>query len=349
MDMFNSGSMYQECIEQKETIDGLEIGEGSTVSSTLAAIQDIVKSSGHPQLLKREFKRVGQEYDVSPQDTFRLMQFNILAQGLSFGSYKFVQCPRDALIWNSRRVRLIEEILTVNPDVLCMQEVDHFGLFNTLLTPLGYKGAFIPKPDSPALIAHDTNGPDGCAIFYKQEKFDEVKHESIGLKDGHFTTNQVSIIYTLSVKASGKVVTIVTTHLKARVGYEELRRTQGSYLLDYIRKHYKANPVVVCGDFNGHPEEPVYREFASSRLGLKSAYTAESGKEAKYTYWAIVGRKGKVSELCCTLDYIWYQKDKMAVCGLRSIPTEEEIGPDRLPNFQYPSDHLSIAADLILL
>lgn len=28
------------------------------------------------------------------------------------------------------------------------------------------------------------------------------------------------------------------------------------------------------------------------------------------------------------------------------LPTEEQIGPNRLPSFSYPSDHLSLVCDL---
>lgn len=39
---------------------------------------------------------------------------------------------------------------------------------------------FVPKPDSPCVYIKDNNGPDGCAIFYKNNKFDLLeKHDKI--------------------------------------------------------------------------------------------------------------------------------------------------------------------------
>lgn len=43
-----------------------------------------------------------------------------------------------------------------------------------------YSGLFIPKPDSPCVYINDNNGPDGCAIFYKNDKFDLLeKHDKV--------------------------------------------------------------------------------------------------------------------------------------------------------------------------
>ena len=85
---------------------------------------------------------------------------------------KFVRCPEAALDWRTRRFRMLEEIVRHDPDIVCLQEVDHFKFLRKSLSSLGYMGHFLPKPDSPCLYLADNSGPDGCAIFYKQDKFD---------------------------------------------------------------------------------------------------------------------------------------------------------------------------------
>lgn len=48
----------------------------------------------------------------------------------------------------------------------------------------------------------------------------------------------------------------------------------------------------------------------------------------------------------CTHDYIFMNPKKFRVLGVLNIPTEDEIGTDKLPSLHYPSDHLSLIADL---
>lgn len=38
----------------------------------------------------------------------------------------FTRCPPPALDWRFRRFRMLEEIARHDPDVVCLQEVDHF-------------------------------------------------------------------------------------------------------------------------------------------------------------------------------------------------------------------------------
>lgn len=147
---------------------------------------------------------------------------------------------------------------------------------------------------------------------------------------------------------------MAVTHLKARAGWEWLRNAQGSDLLRHlqnlVRKHSPMAdpssdiPLLVCGDFNAIPSEEVYRRFTTSLLGLDSAYkklSQDGSTEPEYTTWKI----RPTGECCSTLDYIWYAKDSLRVQAVLDMPTEEQIGPNRLPSFNYPSDHLSLVCD----
>lgn len=133
---------------------------------------------------------------------------------------KFDLCPVEALEWKRRRCHMLEEILRHDPDIICLQvntyiyvfeinevyiflhlstflyaqEVDHFDFLSRALATQSYSGLFVPKPDSPCVYIKDNNGPDGCAIFYKNNKFDLLeKHDKI-LQVWTVHSNQV--IYT---------------------------------------------------------------------------------------------------------------------------------------------------------
>lgn len=103
----------------------------------------------------------------------RVMQFNMLAEGLSanpaaippfaaglsgeraepssFGGFDAVPYAEhvfDFAGW--RRWRLLEEIFARDPDVLAVEEIDHFeDFFLPALTSAGYQGVFVPKADAP--------------------------------------------------------------------------------------------------------------------------------------------------------------------------------------------------------
>ncbi|KAI9541470.1 hypothetical protein NQZ68_029839 [Dissostichus eleginoides] len=290
--------------------------------------------------------------------SIRIMQWNILAQALGEGKDGFIRCPLDALNWEERKYLILEEILTYSPDILCLQEVDHYyDTFQPIMASLGYQGSFLAKPWSPCLDVEQNNGPDGCALFYRRSRFSLQATAHLRLSAMMLPTNQVAIVQTLSCRATGRQLCVAVTHLKARSGWERLRSVQGADLLQSLRSITSQGgpsspeegagpvPLVVCGDFNAEPSEDVYRRFSSSTLRLDSAYkmlSSDGETEPAYTSWKI----RPSGESCSTLDYIWYTHDALSVDCLLDIPTEEQIGPDRLPSYHYPSDHLSLLCDL---
>ncbi|KAF7663151.1 hypothetical protein LDENG_00216860 [Lucifuga dentata] len=298
--------------------------------------------------------------DSATSSPIRVMQWNILAQALGEGVDNFVQCPLEALSWSQRKYLILEEILTYQPHILCLQEVDHYyDTFQPILAGLGYKSNFCPKPWSPCLDVEGNNGPDGCALFFDQSRFEFLDSVNIRLSAMRIPTNQVAVVTMLRCRSTGRCMCVAVTHLKARSGWEWLRSAQGSNLLyhlqNLIQKHSGGpvgdsggdstnTPLLICGDFNANPSEEVYRRFTLSPLGLDSAYkklSRDGLTEPEYTTWKI----RPTGECCTTLDYIWYSHNKLSVEAVLDMPTEEEIGPNRLPSFNYPSDHLSLMCD----
>lgn len=157
----------------------------------------------------------------------------------------------------------------------------------------------------------------------------------------HFA--QVAIVIQLRDTITGNKVCICTTHLKARPGalMSSIRKEQGRALLDFVHSHCGSSPVIVCGDFNAEPTEPVYEVLSGSSLNLASAY-AHNGKEPAYTTWKI----REEGEQCQTLDYIFYSKSQLQVNAILKFPDSGEIADCRLPSLSYPSDHLSLVCDM---
>lgn len=142
---------------------------------------------------------------------------------------------------------------------------------------------------------------------------------------------------------SETTICVATTHLKARSGalMTSIRKEQGKALLDFIHSTSADCPVIICGDLNAEPSEPVYDLFCRNSLNLSSAYGCE-GKEPAYTSWKI----REDGEQCQTLDYIFFSKNHMRVDSVLKFPSSLEIGEHKLPSLIYPSDHLSLVCDL---
>lgn len=187
---------------------------------------------GRPPRFHRQFVRCGD----GPGDAIRVMQWNILAQALGEGADCFVRCPLEALSWPVRKYLILEEILTYRPHILCLQEVDHYyDTFKPVMRTLGYGGNFFPKPWSPCLAVEGNNGPDGCAIFFDQSRFELVDSTSVRLSAMLIPTNQIAVLTTLRCRVTGRCVFVAVTHLKARRGWERLRSAQGSDLLGHLQ------------------------------------------------------------------------------------------------------------------
>ena len=124
-------------------------------------VSSVVENAQGPPLYTRHWRSL-----ASPRDgqTFRVMQFNILAEGLSaspngsppfnedmegepistsaYGGFDYDEVNGGlALDYHGyRKWRLLEEILRVDPDVVALEEIDHFpDFFGPLLASLGYQ------------------------------------------------------------------------------------------------------------------------------------------------------------------------------------------------------------------
>ncbi|XP_054721892.1 nocturnin-like isoform X2 [Uloborus diversus] len=304
-----------------------------------------------PPKINRNFqKRAGKKDANESNSQIRVMQWNILSQALALSSDKFVACPLDALSWWTRRWRLLEEMASTQPDILCFQEVDHYQFFKHSLGSLGFRGTFFPKPDSPCFYIAGNNGPDGCAIFVDAKKFEILDTKTRCLEVWGYQSNQVAILCKLRRKMDNAEFWIATTHLKARTGplLATMRREQGKDLMDFIKLFSGSSPVIVTGDFNASPTESVYQTITKDdTFPLESAYRCLSNRnqEPLYTTWKI----REDGEYCQTLDYIFYTKNSIDVESALHLPTAEDIGEGRVPSYRYPSDHFSLVADLSLV
>ncbi|XP_058816829.1 nocturnin isoform X2 [Topomyia yanbarensis] len=288
--------------------DQLEISNGMSIPDLIEYCR-IARGEDRPQLVKRKFLRPDErtnqpdltggfrmlkldaisktcsEPTTNPTQ-LRVFQWNMLSQTLGMHNDGFVRCPVDALTWECRRYQMIQEIVQNDPDIVCLQEVDHFKFIQKILATQNYEGVFFPKPDSPCLYINGNNGPDGCAVFYKKDRLEMINHFTRVLEVWRVQSNQVAIAALFRTLDTNQEICVTTTHLKARKGalLSKLRNEQGKDLLYFIDGLAKKRPVILCGDFNAEPIEPIYSTVLNFKpLGLSSAYSDLLAQELPQT------------------------------------------------------------------
>ncbi|ESO08875.1 hypothetical protein HELRODRAFT_97810 [Helobdella robusta] len=101
----------------------------------------------------------------------------------------YAYCPQWALNWDYRKKIVMREIKSCQSDIICLQEVEtehYHQFFQPELENDGYLSVFAPKSRARTMTEAEKRHVDGCAIFYKKNKFR-------ALKDYLVEFNQVAI------------------------------------------------------------------------------------------------------------------------------------------------------------
>jgi endonuclease/exonuclease/phosphatase family metal-dependent hydrolase len=219
--------------------------------------------------------------DEPGYETFKVFQFNMLAEGLSsggpavppfkptkdgeFGGFSAVPKPSVCLNFDLRKWLLVKEMLSSDADIITFQECDHFAdFFQPAMASFGYSGHWVAKGDSPCLQFGYYS--DGVGIFYKTSVWEETAHATTnatttGPITGHYVTatgkpeGNVYMLLPLVRKSDGEQVLVATTHLKAKIGpdHEDRRVFQVTQLMEAIRQNqvgHSKRAVVLAADFN---------------------------------------------------------------------------------------------------
>ncbi len=243
--------------------------------------------------------------------SFRLVTYNILSDDFLWDEmYDFVD--KDILFWPNRRVKIVERIKKLNPDVICLQELNSssFEYFKESFPQ--FEGSFAKKL---------SGSEDGVGTFCRKNFFKAIQHEKkIDVSRTAFAT-QPALVTTLGLD-SDRSVTLVNTKIKwsktVRIGDSIWNQIQ------FILKTIPSKSTVIVGDFNIQPHNPIMNQFHLS--GLQDAFSDKK----TYTCFA--------NDMYQRVDYILLSKD------LQSVPIEclslDSAKP--MPNETEPSDHLPI-------
>jgi len=187
--------------------------------------------------------------------------------------------------------------------------------------------------------------------------------------DPYFDTkkraNQV-IMTRLLDKQAGATFCVATYHMPCQFRLPEVMVSHTALALKHLQNLARSDPLIFCGDFNFKPGDSPYRLVTTGALpkddihyptmpavdswrpkieyAMTSAYLTADGAEPAFTNWAFT--RGSPEDFMGCLDYI-FLSEGLQVSGVKRVATQEEA-PGPYPSETQPSDHVMIAADLIV-
>jgi len=284
-------------------------------------------------------------------DAITVFQWNCLAD---WASDSFPRVAADFLGWEYRKPRIIAEILRADPDIVCLQEVDHYEDLKSALMPK-YDGYFKSKGVNPG-----TPSRDGGAIFWNRNRLTPKGNVNLHYAEtcGMPTMKQVMLSPQFEFKlqsGSSASIRVVATHLKAKKGFDEARRMQCEAMARFLNQ--EGTPLdlaVVCGDFNTDRESNAVTALLENTkaVDLESTYYSVSEShtgiacEPEWTTWKIRDEVKKK-----TIDFIFHdQRSSWKPVDVWKIPENHLIDEEvALPCESYPSDHLALATTFELV
>jgi endonuclease/exonuclease/phosphatase family metal-dependent hydrolase len=193
--------------------------------------------------------------------------------------YSNDQVTNPSFVAPQRQQRIADAIHALNPDVLCLQEVENRPMleqFNqAYLADLGYQVVLFEGNDTRGIdVALLTRLPIDSVTSYRHLRFEDAQG-----REQHFRRDL------LRVRLGGKLnADVYIVHLKSQHGGDNadvIRTSEAHAAAGIIAGEMEANPnyrAFICGDFNEVLEESTIQEFL--KIGLVDSC---AGTE-KYSY-----------------------------------------------------------------
>lgn len=326
--------------------------------------------------------------DDAEADAFSCFCFNVLCDKYATRQI-YAYCPSWALDWDYRKQQILKEISTQNSDLILLQEVENqefYGYFQPELHQRGYEGVFSPKSRARTMSEHDRKHVDGCAIFYRCDKFTQkaehlIEFERLAVAVGKgspdmlnrvMPKDNIAVSVMLEVKGSktGKCVLATNAHLTWDPEFKDVKVIQAVMLTKEVEKIAAAHKaatgqmpaIIVGGDFNSTPDSGVLEFMQKGRI--PDAHPDITGRNYE-SFAANVGfshslnlRSSYSGEMPYTnytydftgcIDYIFYNTDTVVATHVLGPVDSDAMTNFWCPNPHFASDHFAISAKVVLL
>ncbi|CAI2353637.1 unnamed protein product [Caenorhabditis sp. 36 PRJEB53466] len=225
-----------------------------------------------------------------PSTEFTICSYNVLCQKTIARTsylYKHLRNTPGLLEWDYRWKGLRTELRNFKADIVGLQEVqaDHFtDDFAPFMNGLGYTGAYKRKFGT-------TQKDDGCAIFYRPDKFKQIGYEEVNFfVSPNATSNRENIaqLMVLQCHRTCQCVIVANTHLIFNQERGDVKLAQLAILFANIHQMHKNflmfNPaVIVLGDFNIEPYSKIYDFIVTGQLLVHGELVRSMSGQSKRT------------------------------------------------------------------
>nr|XP_027202103.1 carbon catabolite repressor protein 4 homolog 1-like [Dermatophagoides pteronyssinus] len=201
------------------------------------------------------------------------MTWNVLAE--IYATVKaFPHAEPNILNWNFRRERILAEIISYNPDIICLQEIqgDHFEeFFAPALLQRGYEGLYKQKTTK-LFCGGGKYKPgkfvcDGCATFFKTPMFTLLDHFGIEfarvlptnfknkMTDKRISKDNVALVlcleyngtYNMQTNSTNSVLVVANTHIIANPDAPDIKIWQANALTSVLTQYLIQAGKYICG------------------------------------------------------------------------------------------------------
>lgn len=231
--------------------------------------------------------------------------------------------------WENRRVRLVQLIQKVNPDVLGTQEV--------LFDQLKYLNKSLKEYNSYGVGRNNgKHAGEHSAIYYRKDKYELLQGGNFwlsetpavpGSKSWDAAITRICSWVTLRDRNTGVELFVFNTHFDHKG--KEARRKSAELVMRMIDSLAAGLPVVLMGDFNFTPQDTAYETLTGTGV-LSDSFRDGTVNETACGF--------SVSNTeCSRIDYIFYSKAFAVQSYIIHTDNNGEY---------YPSDHLAVSAVL---
>ena len=195
------------------------------------------------------------ELDDSPaSETLSVVSYNILCDRYATPSI-YGYTPSSALNWEYRRNLVLHELNSLDPEVICLQEVDREAFdefFRRELALKDYKGVFWPKSRAKTMSEKEAKLVDGCAIFFKASKYHLLDKQLIDfantainrpdMKGEHDTFNRVmprdhiAVAVFLENRETGSRLIVTNAHIFWDPEFADVKLVQVAIMMEQLTK-----------------------------------------------------------------------------------------------------------------
>ncbi|KAK2647824.1 hypothetical protein Ddye_015313 [Dipteronia dyeriana] len=207
-------------------------------------------------------------HPLASQEKFTVVSYNILGDKNAWKHKDmYPNVPSQYMNWNHRKSNICHELFGWNPDIICLQEVDRYYDLLSVMENAGYVGSYKRRTGDYV---------DGCATFWKADKFQLIEEVNIEFKDFGLRDNVAQIsVFEVAIcmrKAKSRRLVVGNIHVLYNPSRGEVKLGQICLLLSraqIISEKWGNVPVVLAGDFNSTPQSAIYQFLSSSELNIK--------------------------------------------------------------------------------